>query len=659
MLRRQIADYHPPMHRAGSVTGASRTSRATASLALVPVGVLFALALPNGSAASVFGAVAVVVSLGLAAGVAVSRRPSLLPTASMGLAVAAFAALAAWTLASALWSDSPGRALPDATRTALYVVLLVLGAALTRSGVSPAAALSAMTVAMWLICGAGLLSHLAPEAIGSAPPAERLAEPLGYHNAMALLAAVTLVLSVHWSAAGPSVAARVAGAAGVAVPAATLLLTFSRGGLMAALVGCAAFVVMAFRRRQIPGLIVAGGATAAALVVTYVSPDDSSAKLALLGAIAGISMIAGAIRVRTLSVDERLDDQRAPMVLLPRVNQRALLAAAVLAAGIGLALAFDRLPSDPPVAPVGEPSALRDRLTNVSDNGRGSIYYSVLRGLWDSPLQGSGAGTTQLLWERHGPGHFEARDGHSLYIEALGELGGVGLALVLTGVIAMVGGLVLRAMTARDPLTAAVAAAALAWVMHSAVDYDWEIPATTAWLFMAAGLLLAPKPQPRARRYVYGFPRVSWGIGVLIVAGLAAPVALADRRIADAHAAVRAGDCSAATEAADAARWPIDARSEPHVVSALCAARGGRWQAARAAAERALTVDPANGRLSYLVALTRASTDTDARSALRRARLAIRRDNEIEDFWLLVFNGDQATRRERARALLLSWAEPA
>jgi O-antigen ligase len=82
------------------------------------------------------------------------------------------------------------------------------------------------------------------------------------------------------------------------------------------------------------------------------------------------------------------------------------------------------------------------------------------------------------------------RDAHSLELETAAELGIVGLALLAL----MLGGVVAGAVVAlrRTPAAAIGPVAALTvWAAHSALDWDWEMPALTLVAVLLAGMLLA------------------------------------------------------------------------------------------------------------------------------------------------------------------------
>jgi hypothetical protein len=119
-----------------------------------------------------------------------------------------------------------------------------------------------------------------------------------------------------------------------------------------------------------------------------------------------------------------------------------------------------------------------------------------------NPWLGSGAGTFDRYWLLYRPVSSFARDAHSLYLETLAELGPVGLALLLVAL-----GLPLLVLRhRRDPLLATAAAGYAAYLLHTGVDWDWELPVVTLTGLICGGSLLvatraddAPELRPWAR----------------------------------------------------------------------------------------------------------------------------------------------------------------
>jgi O-antigen ligase len=137
-----------------------------------------------------------------------------------------------------------------------------------------------------------------------------------------------------------------------------------------------------------------------------------------------------------------------------------------------------------------------------------------------NPVLGSGAGTFERYWLLHRPVGSFARDAHSLYLETLAELGPVGLALLLAALALPL--LVLRGR--RDPLLATAAAGYAAYLVHTGVDWDWELPAVTlCGLLCGCSLLVGARrsdaPEVRLReRLVLALPAL--GLAVLAVGRL-------------------------------------------------------------------------------------------------------------------------------------------
>jgi len=118
------------------------------------------------------------------------------------------------------------------------------------------------------------------------------------------------------------------------------------------------------------------------------------------------------------------------------------------------------------------------------------------------PLVGSGAGTYYVYWLRDREVESFTRVAHNLYLETLAELGPLALAI-------LVGTLALPLLGARPGLgphvTAAVAGYAT-YILHVAIDWDWQQPGITlAGLLCGAALLVStrseetPALSPRGR----------------------------------------------------------------------------------------------------------------------------------------------------------------
>ena len=157
------------------------------------------------------------------------------------------------------------------------------------------------------------------------------------------------------------------------------------------------------------------------------------------------------------------------------------------------------------------------RFTELSSNGRVAHWrVAVDDGFHAHPWHGTGAGTFALLWARHRDSDEAVVDGHSLYIEALGELGLVGVALLAGAVLLVLVGLARRCGgQARGAPWPALLATGIAWAIHAGVDWDWEMPAASMWFFAAGGLALAAPAGAVAARGRRSALRLVAGLALL------------------------------------------------------------------------------------------------------------------------------------------------
>src|SRR5207248_1686733 len=106
----------------------------------------------------------------------------------------------------------------------------------------------------------------------------------------------------------------------------------------------------------------------------------------------------------------------------------------------------------------------------------------------------------ELYWNRNRPRVGKVVDAHSLYLETLAELGPIGLALLAA---AFVVPLAVFRRARANPLAAVALGGFLAYLVHAAVDWDWEITAVTLpALFCGVALVASAESAGRARRLV-------------------------------------------------------------------------------------------------------------------------------------------------------------
>ena len=176
-------------------------------------------------------------------GAALARRAGDVCTAALMLL--GFAALAVFTALSIVWSLSPADSWLEANRTFAYLAVLAGALALVRLAPQRwAAVLHGVALGCVLVCVWALTTKVFPGALAADETYARLREPFGYWNSVGLMAALG-VPPLLWLAARRSGPARRANA--LAWPALGLLFTclmlsYSRGALLALLIGLALLV---------------------------------------------------------------------------------------------------------------------------------------------------------------------------------------------------------------------------------------------------------------------------------------------------------------------------------------------------------------------------------------------------------------------------------
>jgi hypothetical protein len=186
-----------------------------------------------------------------------------------GTALLLFAALAALTAMSISWSVQPSDSWVEANRTIAY--LAAFGGAIALSRLLPLrwpAMVGAICVASTILCGYALLVKVFPATLDPSEVLGRLRAPFDYWNAVGLMAALGLP-ALLWAGTrrGGSGPLRAFTVPAMAVLVIVLILSYSRGALLVAVVGLAlwfAIVPLRLRGALMLGLGAAGGTVGAA-----------------------------------------------------------------------------------------------------------------------------------------------------------------------------------------------------------------------------------------------------------------------------------------------------------------------------------------------------------------------------------------------------------
>src|SRR5438270_4482282 len=542
--------------------------------------------------------------------------------------LAAFAGLIGWIALSAAWSTSLERSILEAQRGLVYLAGLLMVFVVAR-GRSIDELLGAVCGAALLISAFALVHLFFPDHFGPpAGPFYRLSEPLGYPNALGLVAAIGALLAVAFAAHARSRNGRALSAAAIVVFTLTIFFTFSRGAWASLALGLGAMLLVDSRRLAllrtltavVPVAAVAVwlGSRAHALTTPGGRPSDAAHQGHLL---ALATVLLGVLSAAAPSLAGRVSGGRRATVALV-----ALLAVSVTAVGhFGARPRFGQGGIGRGRNPV---LAQANTSLTLSLSGRLPLWRQAWHD-WEAHwASGSGAGTFEQYWLRHRRTSAYVRDAHSLYLETLAELGPVGLALLLAAVAVP---LVAAAKTRPHPLVPGAFAAYLAYLVHAGGDWDWEMPAVTlAGLFCGAALVLAARraePPLFSRRARAAPLAVTLALVVVAFAGLIGNGALA--------ASLRAADSNrwrqSASEARRATRW-MPWSSEAWRRLAVAQSNEGQLAAARSTLGKAISRSPQEWR--PWLSLMRLSNGRAQRQALREAARLNPRDPEVVQFLL-------------------------
>jgi hypothetical protein len=405
-------------------------------------------------------------------------------------------ALLVWTILSALWSVHAAQSVLDARRTLVYAAVVLALLLLARHD-----AQRLLVPATHVAISALLLYALARYLFGARRYVEfeglLLHQPLGYANAVGILAVLGLLLALGLTASTASSPRRAASAATIPVFTLALVLSQSTASMLALGAGLAVSALLAPETLRLLAALAAivPAAGIAAAVAAYSRLIDHVPEPRVSGAVVAAATVGCAALAAVMIWRVRL-----PAGTAGRGARIAVTVAVVLVALVGAAAVARSGTSEP----------------------RTSYYHVAWHDQFLAhPLLGTGAGTFGLYWGRSGKA-LElggGLDAHSLYLETLAELGPLGLMLLLAVLLAPLR----RALALRHaPYVSTAAGAYLAFLVHAGLDWDWEMPAVVVAAFCCAAAVAAaelPAPRPLGRAARATLLAVSLALGACAIAG--------------------------------------------------------------------------------------------------------------------------------------------
>jgi hypothetical protein len=555
-------------------------------------------------------------------------------------AIGALSGFAVLTLLSGAWSESWSRAIIEFDRALLYVLVLVFFGLLKHREDGLEWGLRGFVLAAFVVCTAAWITRVEPNIwpISLDVKPQRLSFPLTYWNALGLLSALQLVALLHLTSSDrQGRVLRVVAAAAFPLVASTLLLTFSRSSLALAVFGVVCYLVLARPRRALVAVPAVAIPAAVAIVVSLHAHTVSSARYTTAAGISQghhVALIvilcvaaAAVLRLAVSGLDGRLDGWQPPRLGVGRiaagVGAVVLVAVVVgLAAGGGhwVSHKWDHFVHENDVGHSEDPS---ERLGSFGNNGRIPQWKAAIEAFDEAPVLGKGAGTYALQWAQRRPYDFTVLDAHSLYVEQLGELGLVGTILIVVVLLAFLVGAARRLRGPTRQAYAAFLALALVWAIHAGIDWDWEMPAVTVWLFALGGLALARplREGSTAGAFVAGrLPRLVAAVCVGVLAITPVLIAISQTHLESALSAFDANECPQAIGDSLDSLHALGVRPEPYEIIGYCDIRFGEYKLGEEAMQSAVARDPENWETHYGLAMARAIQGRDPMAELRETR---------------------------------------
>ncbi|HSB38319.1 MAG TPA: O-antigen ligase family protein [Gaiellaceae bacterium] len=596
---------------------------------LAAVSALFSAGSSGGRLAWIGLAALVLATAVVAGALAGLPRPALSREAVAALAF--LVAFVAWTGISVVWSIQGDRSWAYLNRGLVYVLLAVVGLWLGPWLREWAYVLAG---ALALPLGWALLGKAVP-ALGSSGRIARLSSPIGYWNALGLLFAMALPLALwlgaqrehrHWL--------RAAGVVYAYALVVGLLLTYSRGGVLAAGVAAALWLVLGSPRiESAAGLLLGGGAGLGVAAWAFTRPGLTTDRAAHSlrahdGAWFGLVFCLAAVAVAAIAYLGSLMEERRP---LSDARRRLVgrIALGVLCAGVAagvVALVVEAKPEGwfREFTAQSSNASLQggpQHLANVSSSSRWLWWKEAWHAWEDQPWRGTGAGSFELTHRMLRTNDLVVTEPHDVPLQFLSETGLVGFFLALVSVGAAAVG-VGRRLRGREPAVVALASLAAAYVLHSLVDFDWDFVAVTAPFLLSVGALLggpAVRDEPRPV-----WSPVPVAVGAVLALSLLTPW-FAQRATDSARAAIADGRPLRAYREARDARSLNPLALDPLLVQAAALEQLGDFQGARERYVEAVRLQPLNWRAWYFLGVFEAGLQ-DSRRALPPLERAVQLD---------------------------------
>jgi hypothetical protein len=456
-------------------------------------------------------------------------------------AVMAFAAMVALTALSIAWSFQPDASWTATNQAIAFLAAFGIGLAMARLFPGRWTALiGAVAVLAVVVSAFALLGKVFLGLTGSDPTLGRLTAPLGYWNAVGLLAAMGLAPCLWLGAVRthPRIARGLTVPA-IAVLGATVMLSYSRSALAMAIICLALWFALSPTPLRAAAVLLPGLAGAAAIsgwmLLHHALSDNIPPQSERLHRAAQVSaghtfgvvliVVLAACTAIGLMVVRSCDTRRLTDLERRRIERGLLGLLSLIPLGAVAALAGSSR------GLTGEISHLWSTLTSTTDrvgtsasritslaNSRPAYWHTALTIFSHHPLDGVGALGYSTARNFYTFNAVSTPNAHSFVFETLSDLGLIGLVVIVALFAAWLlacrrtlGPLLRR--RARDSVTAEGAGlltlltVVLCFGLQSAIDWTWYVPAVTVPALICAGWVAGRGPlndpigrRPRRRR---------------------------------------------------------------------------------------------------------------------------------------------------------------
>jgi O-antigen ligase len=436
-------------------------------------------------------------------------------------AVALFA-LAAFSVLSVDWSVAPANSWLEASRTFSYAASFAGAIALVRLAAGRwRSVIAGVLLATVAVSAYAVASKIVPATLDASDTMARLAVPFGYWNAVGLIGALGLAPAL-WlgSRREGHGAVNALAAPAIAVLLVALVLSYSRGAVLAAVVGVAIwFALVPLRLRALAMLAIGGVAGGGVVAWAFAQPalSDNGVSLAARsssGHRLGLLLLAALAVAFAAALVVRFAGDRNPLAPARRRTLGIAVAVAlalVPVAAVGAAAHSSRGLfgtishgwNELTTANAQQPSNSASRLT--STGSMQALYWSYALDIFDAnPVAGAGVGSYGVASQRFMTGPDKALNAHGYVFQTLADLGLIGLALSLAVAI----GWAIAAARAVGPFRARAPGAGSAerlglltlivvvvtFAVHSAVDWVYFVPGEAVIALLCAGWVAGRGP---------------------------------------------------------------------------------------------------------------------------------------------------------------------